>query len=274
MPELPEVETIRRSLEPHLVGQEITAVQVFRPRQLKNVTPAELNRRLVGRRIAELGRRGKYLLVNLEGGEVLVVHLRMTGRLLFYPQGAAVTPYTRLLMALTPPAQLHLHDVRSFAMVFLTTSEALPSLPDLVSLGPEPLGPAFTPQGLGKALAKHRGPIKNVLLAQRVVAGLGNIYADEALFRAGISPLRPANTLTAEEVARLFTGIRAVLQEAIAAGGTSIRDYVNGQGAPGAFQRQLAVYGRKGEPCRRCGTLLMGERLAGRSTVFCPKCQL
>ncbi|HHY92402.1 MAG TPA: bifunctional DNA-formamidopyrimidine glycosylase/DNA-(apurinic or apyrimidinic site) lyase [Firmicutes bacterium] len=273
MPELPEVETIRRTLQPHLVGQTVTAVRVYRPQQLQNITSAELGRRLTGKKIEELGRRGKYLLFFLENQEVLVVHLRMTGRLLFYSEGVAVTPYTRLVLGLTPPAELHLHDVRSFAMVFLTTQAELPSLSGLASLGPEPFSPDFTPQELSAALAAHRGPIKNVLLAQRVVAGLGNIYADEALFQAGINPLRPANSLTAEEAARLFAGIRAVLKKAIAAGGTSIRDYVNGHGVPGSFQLQLAAYGRKGEPCRQCGTPLVGRRLGGRSTVFCPRCQ-
>ncbi|MDK2855895.1 MAG: formamidopyrimidine-DNA glycosylase [Bacillota bacterium] len=273
MPELPEVETIRRTLEPCLIGRAVERVEVLRPKQLGNVTPADLERRLVGRRIEGVGRRGKYLLVHLEGGEVLVFHLRMTGRLIFYPEGAPVTPYTRLVLGLTSPAELHLHDVRSFAVLWLTTEDKVNALPGLAALGPEPLEPFFTPQELKAALAGRRSSIKSLLLNQETVAGLGNIYADEALFRAGINPLRPGNSLTPEEVNGLWRAIREVLEEAISSGGTSFRDYVDGRGRPGAFQTRLSVYGRKGEPCRRCGTLLVGARLGGRSTVYCPRCQ-
>ncbi|MGI6604411.1 MAG: bifunctional DNA-formamidopyrimidine glycosylase/DNA-(apurinic or apyrimidinic site) lyase [bacterium] len=273
MPELPEVETVRRTLLPHLVGQVITEVEVLRSTQLKNVSPEVLKEKLTGKEIRDVGRRGKYLLIYLSQGEVLVVHLRMTGRLLFYAEGHEVTPHTRLLIKLIPPAELHLHDVRSFAMVFLLPKAEVCSLPGIAALGPEPLSADFTPAGLAAALARHRCPIKNILLGQRVVAGLGNIYVDEALFRAGINPLRSANSLTAAEVGRLFQAIRTVLADALGSGGTSIRDYVNGHGVPGAFQQKLAVYGRKGHPCRRCGTTLVGERKGGRSTVYCPLCQ-
>lgn len=273
VPELPEVETIRRTLEPYLTGRVVERVEVLCPKQLGNISPSDLARRLVGRRIERVGRRGKYLLLHLEGGEVLVVHLRMTGKLIFHPQGASVTPYTRLILGLTPPSELHLHDVRSFAVVKLTTEDELATHPGLVDLGPEPLEPSFTPQALKAALAGRKGPIKSLLLNQRAVAGLGNIYADEALFRAGINPLRPANSLTSEEANALWRAIREVLEEAISSGGTSIRDYVNGRGVPGSFQMRLNVYGRKGEPCRRCGTSLEGVKVGGRSTVYCPRCQ-
>jgi len=273
VPELPEVETIKRTLEPCLIGQIVERVEVLRSKQLGNLSPADLERRLVGRRIEGVGRRGKYLLVHLEGDEVLVFHLRMTGRLIFYPEGASVTPYTRLVLGLTSPAELHLHDVRSFAVVWLTTEDKVAALPGLAALGPEPLEPSFTPQKLKAALAGRKVSIKGLLLSQRAVAGLGNIYTDEALFRAGINPLRPADSLTPQEVNSLWRAIRDVLGEAISAGGTSVRDYVDGRGVPGSFQVHLNVYGRKGKPCRRCGTLLVGIRVGGRSTVYCPRCQ-
>lgn len=273
MPELPEVETIRRTLTPHLVGQVVTNVRVFRPAQVRNVGPEELAWRLCGLRIEKLGRRGKYLLMYLGADEVLVIHLRMTGRLIYYEEGSGLTPYTRLVLTLTPPAELHLHDVRSFAMVFLVKKDELDTLPGLAALGPEPFDLEFTPGKLAAGLTGHKSPVKNVLLGQRAVAGLGNIYADESLFRAGINPLCPADTLKGEEIRRLWRAVREVLAEAISAGGTSIRDYVDGRGVPGSFQVQLMVYGRKGRPCPRCGTPLQGQRLSGRSTVYCPRCQ-
>jgi formamidopyrimidine-DNA glycosylase len=273
VPELPEVETIRRGLEPHVTGQEITEVIVLRPSQLRNVTPAELSCRLKGRIIERLARRGKYLLFFCSSNQVLAIHLRMTGQLLYYPSGQAVGVHTRLVLCLQLPAQLHFRDVRALGQITLLTADQLSSWRPLSVLGPEPLSPAFTLEGLQQALACRRAPIKNVLLGQQAVAGLGNIYADETLFQAGINPLRPANVLSVTEVKALWAAIRQTLFAGIVQGGTSISNYVNAHGAPGSYQQQLLVYGRKGQKCKHCGSELVGCRLAGRSTVYCPHCQ-
>lgn len=273
MPELPEVETIKRGLEPYVIGQDITKVTVLRINQLKNVTPSELSARIEGETVERLVRRGKYLLFCCSHDQVLAIHLRMTGQLLYYPSGQAVGPYTRFVMALKPPAELHLRDVRAFAQITLLHKDEVPSWRSLSLLGPEPLSSSFTPEKLQESLACRRSPIKNVLLGQRAVAGLGNIYADEALFKAGINPLRPAGSLAVVEVQRLWESIRQTLMDGIVHGGTSIRDYVNAVGIPGSNQQHLLVYGRKGQRCWQCGSELMGHRLAGRSTVYCPECQ-
>lgn len=273
MPELPEVETIKRGLEPCVVGQKIANVRVLRPRQLRNVTPPELSARIEGEIIERLLRRGKYLLFFCSCNQVLIIHLRMTGQLLFYPSGQAPGTYTRMVITMESSGQLHLRDVRALAQITLLRADQVPAWRPLSSLGPEPFSKEFTPEDFRQALARRRAPIKNVLLGQKVVAGLGNIYADEALFQAGINPFRPANALTAVEVKELWAAIRHTLKDGIAHGGTSIRDYVNSVGTPGSNQEYLLVYGRKGQLCKLCGSRLMGRRLAGRSTVFCPKCQ-
>lgn len=273
MPELPEVETIKRGLEPYIIGKKITKATVLRPSQLKNSTPLQLSSRIEGKMIERLIRRGKYLLFFCSDDQVLAIHLRMTGQLLYYPTGYAAGPYTRLVLSLGLSAELHLRDVRALAQITLLTTDQLSTWKSLSALGPEPFSAAFTPESLQQALLLTRTPIKNALLSQRIVVGLGNIYADEALFRAGINPLHPANTLTVTEIERLWVAIRQTLSDGIAHGGTSIRDYVNAGGIPGSNQQHLWVYGRKGQQCKRCASKLVGCRLAGRSTVYCPKCQ-
>lgn len=273
MPELPEVETIRRGLEAKVIGQKIATVRVWRPNQLTNITPSQLCNQLQGDTIERLVRRGKYLLFFFIRNQALVIHLRMTGQLLYYPEEIEGDCYTRLVLTFESSAQLHLRDVRALARITLLKADEVPRWDPFVQLGPEPFSDAFTVEALQNSLSKRRTAIKNVLLSQKAVAGLGNIYADEALFRAQINPLRPANSLILAEVSRLQTAIRQVLMDGIRYGGTSIRDYVNSAGTPGSNQEHLQVYGRKGQKCHCCGTRLEGCRLGGRSTVYCPLCQ-
>lgn len=273
MPELPEVETVRRQLASALPGRRITGLGVRLPRLLRNIEPERLEERVAGRRFAAVQRRGKFLLLHLDDGARLIVHLRMTGRLTVAPTGDPEGPHTHIVVALDGGLELRFSDQRTFGTWHYVADDYGQEPPGLVSMGVEPLGDDFSPEALAALVAGRRAPIKAVLLDQRRVAGIGNIYADEALFRAGIDPARPAGSLSEADLARLHRTIRAVLQDSLAKGGTTVRDYVNGRGVPGEFQRYLDVYGRAGQPCRRCGTAIVRRRVAGRGTHVCPRCQ-
>ncbi len=274
MPELPEVETTARSLRPHLAGRAIVGVRA--PDYLPLIAPyrgEEFVAALLGCRVREVGRRGKYLLLFLEDGRVLSVHLGMSGRLLFLPRGTPSDRHTHAVLELEGGQALHFRDPRKFGRIRLLSAEAYVALDR--RLGPEPLSPAFTQEVLAERLRRHpRARLKALLLDQRFLAGLGNIYADEALFRAGLHPLRPAQ-LSGEEIARLHRAIREVLEEAIAAEGTTLADrgFLFGAGEEGRFAERLQVYGRAGQPCPRCTTTLRREYVLGRSSTFCPCCQ-
>lgn len=269
MPELPEVETVRRRLAEVLTGRTVQGVSVLAARVA--VGQAERLQLVVGRRIEEVKRRGKYLLLALDAG-TLLVHLRMTGRLLLRSAGAPPTAHTRLVFLLDDGSALHFEDVRQFGQVlYVPEGEVFPA--GLVSLGPEPLDHGLTAAHLGR-LAKGRSlSLKAFLLDQRVVAGLGNIYADEALFEAGLHPARPVGALCPGEWRRLVRAIRQVLLAALAENGTTLRDYRDPDGQSGGFAVRLSVYGRQGEPCRRCGQPIVKIRIAGRGTHLCPSCQ-
>lgn len=318
MPELPEVETVRRSVAPHVTGVEIAAVALLHPDVIGGVAvpgmaslPAteRFEQVLPGYRFIESGRRGKYLLFALAGATetspplILVVHLRMTGRLLLVAAEAPLLPHTHVRIALASGDELRFSDVRRFGRLYLYEAARLPLAllraaglsmvaagrgraptgddrqtrppgpPGLFMLGPEPLGPEFTPDYLAAQLLRRTAPVKAVLLDQRVVAGLGNIYIDEALFRAGLHPARPAGTLAAADARRLHAAIREVLEEALDRRGTTFSDYVDGRGVPGEMRELLAVYGRAGLPCRRCGRTIQKLRIAGRGTHVCERCQ-
>ncbi len=261
MPELPEVECIARSLRPRLENRRILGVE-FRSALAAGGRPADLARFLAGRRICRVFRRGKFLLLELEGG-LCAIHLRMTGRLVW--QGAE-GPHTRAVLELEN-GRLVLDDIRQFARI-----HAGERAPEAVSrLGPEPLELAAAE--FRQRLSGRRGRIKPLLLDQRFLAGLGNIYADEALHRAGIHPLAPANRLGGRRAERLHRAIVDVLEEAIAAGGSSISDYVDGAGRQGSFQQRHRVYGREGLPCPGCGAAVRRIVVAQRGTWFCPRCQ-
>ena len=233
--------------------------------------PANFADRLVGRRITALARRAKYLLFSLDSDDVLLVHLRMTGRLLLRPKGAAADPYTRVVIGLDCADELRFADVRKFGrLLLLGRAEAEEKL---ASLGPEPLGEEFSAADMARALGKRKAPVKSLLLDQTLLAGLGNIYADEALFLGGIHPRRRADTLSAEDWQRLHRAVRRVLAEGIAHRGTSFRDYRDGRGEKGSHQESLNAYHRTGQPCPRCGRPIERIVVGGRSSHFCPACQ-
>jgi formamidopyrimidine-DNA glycosylase len=280
LPELPEVETVRRGLEPALAGRRIVAAEARRP-DLRWPLPARLGERLAGARVAALRRRSKYLLAELDRGETLILHLGMSGRLLV--SGATIgrfrhalaTPgkHDHVVIDVEGGARIVFNDARRFGALDLAPTEALERHRLLAGLGPEPLGNGFDATYLAARLAGRRTPVKAALLDQRLVAGLGNIYVCEALWRAGVSPLRPAAEVAGGEVGRLAAAIRATLEEAIDAGGSSLRDFRHADGELGYFQHAFAVYGREGEPCARCGGAVARAVQAGRSSFHCPACQ-
>ena len=273
MPELPEVETVRRRIAPLVEGATIAGAEIVDPRLTRPVSPSLVADALVGERIAAVERRGKYLLWRLGSGRTLVVHLRMTGSLLHFPAGdLPADAYRRATLALDTGAAVGYRDVRRFGTWELLDEGHL--RPYLASrLGPEPLGPSFTSARLARIVAGRRAPIKAVLLDQRRIAGIGNIYADEALWRARIHPRRPAGELDAAEIARLHRAVRAALRRGVELNGSTLRDYVTPDGEGGGMQHEFHVYGRLGEPCDRCGRPIERIVVGGRGTWLCPRCQ-
>lgn len=272
MPELPEVETIRRRLEPLLSGRKVVRAEIGDPRLTRPVAPEELATALIGQEIAALRRRGKYLLVRLEGGLTLVIHLRMTGSLRHRRAGAEQVAHERALLMLDDGSELAYRDVRRFGTWQLLAPDELEEYLD-ARVGPEPLAPEFTPELLRQRLAGRRTALKAALLDQRILAGLGNIYVDEALWRAKLHPARRAGSLGKQALARLHGAIRVTLEIGIARQGATLRDYALPNGEVGSMQSEFRVYGREGEPCERCGTRIAKTRIAGRGTWFCPRCQ-
>ncbi|MCX6021202.1 MAG: bifunctional DNA-formamidopyrimidine glycosylase/DNA-(apurinic or apyrimidinic site) lyase [Chloroflexi bacterium] len=269
MPELPEVETIRRDLQKRILGRSITGFQLLRPQVVKEPDEAMFRIRIIGRFIMKVDRRGKYIVIRFMGGDALIVHLMMTGQLLVQPIGTEPSPYTHLVLEIDGKWEVHFDDVRRFGRVWLTRRPQ----DVLGKLGPEPLEGDFTPDGLATALAERASPIKPVLLAQEVVAGIGNIYADEALWLAGVRAERPANTLSIAEVDRLHQAIKDVMTTAIEHRGTTFANFRDSYGMPGGNQEHLQVFRRTGEPCPRCGAPIQKVSFRGRGTHFCPDCQ-
>ena len=271
MPELPEVETVRRGLQPALEGQVLSDVVQRRP-DLRFPFPARMPERLRGRTVRHVGRRAKYILIELDDGQVLILHLGMSGRMTIH-QGDIPPPgrHDHLDFVAASGTVVRFNDARRFGMADFAPGGDPAAHPMLAGLGPEPLGNAFSPETLNAALAGRRTPIKAALLDQRVVAGLGNIYACEALHRAGISPRRSAHTVPGARARRLVAAIREVLGAAIEAGGSSLRDYVQASGELGYFQHSWQAYGREGEKCPRTGCAGTIRRItqSGRSTFFC-----
>jgi formamidopyrimidine-DNA glycosylase len=272
MPELPEVETVRTQLEPVLTGRRFERVEIRDPRLVRPYEPAEVAAELEGERVAAVERRGKYLIVRFESDRVLLIHLRMTGSLRHSGDGLDEDPHRRAVVRLDDGSDVAYRDVRRFGTwLVLEPGELAPYLATRV--GDEPLDALFTAARLGERLAKRRAPIKAALLDQRTLAGMGNIYVDEALWRARINPLRPAESLDRNELRRLHKAIRATLEAGIARQGSTLRDYALPDGGSGSMQDEFKVYGRGGEPCDRCGTPIAKTRLGGRGTWFCPTCQ-
>ena len=273
MPELPEVETVRLGLEPALLGRRLERVEILDHRLVRPFDPLEVAAELDGEVVSGLDRRGKYLIVRFESGRVLLVHLRMTGSFVHAPSGSLPDdPYRRAVLRLDNGSDVEYRDVRRFGTwLLLEPGELDPYLAE--RLGDEPFAEAFTARALAERLRGRRAQVKAALLDQRSLAGMGNIYADEALWRARIHPLRPAGELGRREVERLHEGIRAALELGIARQGATLSDYRTPNGGRGAMQDEFEAYGREGEPCSRCGTPIAKIRAAGRGTWFCPRCQ-
>jgi formamidopyrimidine-DNA glycosylase len=272
VPELPEVETVVRELRPVLAGRRLAAVRRTSRKALRRPWSARWAEGLCGRRVGAVGRRGKWIVVDLEEGGHLVVHLGMTGQLTVAEPAAPLAAHTHLVLDLDDGRQVRFRDARRFGSVTLFTSRAaLEADFRRRGLGPEPFG--LDAGHWRRSLAATRRPVKAVLLDQQVVAGVGNIYADEALFAARVHPSRRGCDLSAAEAARLGRAVATVLGRAVARRGTTIRDYVGGSGRRGGFQERLRVYGRTGAPCPRCRTAIAALRLAGRSSHYCPCCQ-
>ncbi len=272
MPELPEVETVRRRLEPVLAGRRFERVEIADPRLVRPYEPAEVAAELEGERVASVERRGKYLIVRFESDRVLLIHLRMTGSLRHSTSGLGDDAHRRARIELDDGSDVAYRDVRRFGTWLLLEPGELDTYLS-TRVGDEPLTELFTAAKLAAALAERRAPIKAALLDQRTIAGLGNIYVDEALWRARIHPLRPAEGLDKNELRRLHRAIRTTLERGIARQGSTLRDYALPDGGSGSMQHEFKVYGRDGEPCDRCGTLIVKTRVAGRGTYFCPVCQ-
>lgn len=266
MPELPEVETVKNDLLPLVQGRTFTDVAFFWPKAAQTPNPEEFKRRLVGRAILDITRRGKYIIFRLTDGEFLLVHLRMTGQLLFRKGTDTPDRYTHTVLKLDEGHELRFADLRKFGALWLVRD------PEEVvgDLGPEPFSEEFTPEYLANGMARRSSPIKAALLDQNFIAGIGNIYADETLFEARIHPARKANSLSQDETNRLYNAIKSVLTRGIANRGTSLQDYTDAFGREGHNQEQLRVFRRKGLPCPNCGTPIVRATQGGRGTFFCP----
>ena len=279
MPELPEVETVRRGLLRFLVGRRITAVEVARDRTVRRTSAAELIAGLTDTTITAIGRRGKYLLAELDSGDVLMIHLRMSGRVLVSPTGAPRPAHTQVVLHLDgdPPTEMWFIDPRTFGeMVVFHPDHVAAELPELSRLGIDPVTDGLTKAQLGGLLQGRSRQLKALLLDQHVIAGIGNIYCDEILHRARLHPLRLANTLTTRQIGRLHEAIHYILGLAIEAGGSTLSDsqYVDVMGDGGSFQLEHRVYGRGGQRCLTCGrATIRSAVIAGRTTCFCPRCQ-
>jgi formamidopyrimidine-DNA glycosylase len=270
MPELPEVETIVRGLRGEIVGRAITTARVNWPRHIVDLTPEAFAARIAGQRIESLGRRGKYILFHLSDDD-LIIHLRMTGRLYVSPPGVTANAdrWAHVVFGLDDGNELRFSDVRKLGRLYLVADAE-----EVVGkLGPEPLDDTFTLEAFRERIATRSGMLKPLLLNQRFIAGVGNIYADESLWQAGIAPRRKADTLTAREVEALYHAIRGALQDGIDHEGTTLSWYRKPDGSAGTYQDHFKVYSRPDEPCPRCGTPIRKIWLGQRGTHFCPKCQ-
>ncbi|OHY54462.1 bifunctional DNA-formamidopyrimidine glycosylase/DNA-(apurinic or apyrimidinic site) lyase [Lacticaseibacillus paracasei] len=273
MPELPEVETVRRSLLPLVKNKVITAINTNWEKILINGL-ATFQKEIVGSEITTIDRRGKYLLMRLSNGETIISHLRMEGR--YYVVKDASTPFDKhdhVTFTFQDGSQLRYRDLRKFGRMRLIKTGQEDQVPALAKLGPEPTPSTFDETEFARRLKRHHKPIKSVLLDQTVVAGVGNIYADEVLWLSQLNPLQPADTLKSKEIKTLHDAIIQELNAAIAAGGTSAHTYVDAEGNRGSFQNALHVYDREGTPCDRCGTTIVKIKVGQRGTHYCPHCQ-
>lgn len=274
MPELPEVETVCRSLRQTVLHAEIKEVQVYLPRLIQQLEADVFAQRLAEDYFCSVRRRGKYILLDLAGGQTLVVHLRMTGKLLYLPEDTPREKHTHVIISFADQNALCYNDVRQFGTLCLVPTASCLEISGLCTLGPEPLSDDFTVSWLREQMQGKKQKVKAFLLDQRNIAGIGNIYADEILFQARIHPEEPVSNLTdLETVTALWTAIRDRLEQGIQYGGSSIKDYVDSFGNAGSFQTQHKAYGRSGQPCVECGCRMEKIVSAGRSSCYCPNCQ-
>jgi formamidopyrimidine-DNA glycosylase len=273
LPELPEVETTAADLRPHVVGRRIENADLRFPTIVRHPEPEAFVQGVTGRVVDVLTRRGKYLLFHLEGGYLMVIHLGMSGHLGMFAPAEPPAPHVHAVFSLDDGRQLRYRDPRRFGRLLFGTEEELLAHRAIPKLGPEPIDDAFTAADLYRRLNRRRAPIKALLLDQAVVAGVGNIYADESMFRARLRPDRPGSSLSRPAVKRLRAALHESLTIAIANRGSSVDSYRDPDGERGRQQERLLVYGRAGQPCATCGRPLASVRLAGRTTVFCRRCQ-
>jgi len=271
MPELPEVETICRGIAPLIVGLSIAEV-IVREARLRVLIPSDLSTSLEGRQVLAVSRRAKYLLIHFNGDRSLLVHLGMSGNLLYLPDPLPFDRHDHVEIVFSSGSRLRFRDPRRFGAILLCAGDPL-AHPLLLGLGPEPLSDDFNTEYLYALSRQKTVTVKSFLMEQKTVVGVGNIYASEALFAAGIAPWVPAGSISRSRYGRLVDEVRTVLQRAIAAGGTTLRDFQSATGKPGYFSQELAVYGRVGEECRICGEKIQVMRIGGRSSFYCPNCQ-
>lgn len=272
MPEMPEVEQVRKTLAPRITGKTIISVEIYLDRLIKHPTAEQFAAGLQGKTILEVGRRGKYLVLHTGENQKLIVHLRMTGALIAQDSDLPAPNYAKIKFTLNDGVTMWFTDIRTFGTLYMVTDNDA-YIDGYETLGPEPLSAGFTAAYLQPLAAKSRKPIKTFILDQKIIAGLGNIYADECLALSGINPLRLANTLTAEEISALCEAANAVIAQGIKNRGTTFRDYKDGEGKSGENQKYLLVYGRGGKPCTKCGAPLATAKVGGRGTVYCEHCQ-
>jgi formamidopyrimidine-DNA glycosylase len=273
MPELPEVETVRRSLEEHLVGLSIKNITINHPGVIATPEISAFRNNLLEQTFLHVGRRGKYLIFDVTPHWKMVLHLRMTGRLVYSDAGMMLLKHTHVIFDLDNGKELRFTDPRRFGRIWLVKNEDISQLSGLNTLGPEPLEKEFSPEIFRAQLQGRKTRIKPLLLDQRFVAGIGNIYADEILFRSGIHPERRADSLSDEEIKLLFQTIIDILQEAVVHRGTSFSDYVDGLGEKGTHQNFVQVYQRVGQQCFRCAAVIERMKIGSRSAYHCPRCQ-
>ncbi|MBC2116552.1 DNA-formamidopyrimidine glycosylase [Listeria booriae] len=272
MPELPEVENVRATLAELVIGKKIDRVSVGVPKMIVGMPAEAFIDNMIDQQIEAVRRRGKFLLIDTTDG-TLLSHLRMEGKYRLNNASDPVDKHTHVIFHFTDDTELRYLDVRKFGTMELVPKHQEDTTKSIQKLGPEPLSAKFEKKAFGTKLQKSGRAVKTVLLDQSLVAGIGNIYADEICFQAKVLPERPANTLKPAEITRLYESTKAIMTEAVALGGSTIRTYVNSQGKIGGYQEKLQVYGEKGNPCPRCGTPIVKIKLNGRGTHFCPKCQ-
>jgi formamidopyrimidine-DNA glycosylase len=273
MPELPEVETIRRELHPRIKNKRIIGCRILRPDVVAHPKPNAFCKSLIGEKIIGVSRRAKYLILELTNDKRLIFHLRLSGTMVLSPSDAEPEKFSRIVLTLENQ-QLLFKEPRVLGRAYLLRGEERPSnLKGFFNLGCEPISIDFNAAYLREKIKHRTARIKSLLLDQHICAGMGNIYSDEALFRAGVRPMRRANRITQKEMSRLIVALRDVINEGIENFGTSVSDYHRTDGKDGNFQNFLCVYGREGEPCRKCGTAIAVKKIGNRSTRYCPKCQ-